>query len=146
MAVKYAKPPATRRRFANAWSELEYLCKKVHYWLYQRGSKGKTERYASRLEQVIDTLPNDERAILRQEGLALLYELRGNLKRAMEHRQREIDGMERLHREAASCTAETREYLLRGRGQAVLQDRRRRMQELKKQVLQTTVNGAGRSR
>src|SRR5947207_4721399 len=96
------KRPITQRHFANSWSELHYLCGKIRYWLYGRGQRGKAERYLNRLERVLRRVPENDSAILRQEGLALLYELKGRLGEAIAHRKREIQLMERLHGEAES--------------------------------------------
>jgi len=37
--LKQKKPPTTLRRFTHPWTELDYLCKKVRYWLYVRKDK-----------------------------------------------------------------------------------------------------------
>jgi hypothetical protein len=118
--------PATRRTFTSPWIELDYLCKKLHYWLYKQNKKKNAERYIDRLERVLKALPPDELAILRHEGLALLYELRGRADKAIEHRMNEIDLMERLHSEAGSprYAASTRAYMLRDRELSALEERR----------------------
>jgi hypothetical protein len=132
------KPPPTRRTFANRWAELEYLCRKVSYWLYQRPRRARAARYASRLGQVLRQLPNDDRAILREEGLALLRELQGKLDEAVAHRSREIQLMERLHAEARSpqYSDATRAYMLGGRGTPALEERRAILEALRKSARQ----------
>src|SRR2546421_5438881 len=96
MLHRRAKPPRAQRRFGTIWGELEYVCKRVHYWLYCRKSLTSARRYLSRLERILVQLPPNDLAILREEGRALLHELKGQTKGALEHRQREIQLMERL--------------------------------------------------
>jgi len=67
-------PPATRRSFATIWGELDYLCKKIHFWLYTRKQTRNAARYLNRLERVLREVPENDIAIVRQEGLALLYQ------------------------------------------------------------------------
>jgi hypothetical protein len=119
------KPPSTRRTFANAWGELDYLCKKIRYWLYARKQAAGADRYTDRLEQLLRQLAEHDTAIIRHEGLALLHELKGEVADAIKHRKKEIALMERLHKEAElpNCSASTRVYMLRGRDEAALKER-----------------------
>src|SRR5262245_43086771 len=128
------KKPKTQREFANNWSELDYLCNTIRYWLYERGQKDRAEHYLSRLERVLRNLPENDSAIVRQEGLALLYELKGKLSEAIAHRKREIQLMERLHGEAKSpeYADSTRAYMLRDRDTDALMRRRTHLEGLKK--------------
>ena len=95
------EPPPTQRVFANGWAELDYLCKKIRYWLYSRNQRSAAMHYSERLTRVLSDLPESGVAILREEGLALRWELQGNLAEAITHRRREINLMERLHRDCA---------------------------------------------
>lgn len=124
-------PPPTQRTFANAWSELDYLCRKVHFWLHARQERARALIYRDRLERVLHSLPQS-RAILREEGLSLLSELRGDLADSVKHRTREIELMERLHLEAQSKQYDkaTRAYMLQGRDAAALAERRRLLDSL----------------
>ena len=54
-------------------------------------------RFQSRLHAVLNALPENRLAILREEGWALLHELEGELAAAIEHRKKEIRLIERLH-------------------------------------------------
>jgi hypothetical protein len=47
---------------------------------------------------MLKRLPANELAILREEAMALLHELQGQRTEAIEHRQREIQLTERLHK------------------------------------------------
>ena len=134
MTRKIPKPPDTQRRFPSVWSELAYLCQKTHYWLYVRGEKTKARRYVGRLQWALQDTAENDAAILRAEGAALLAELQGKVDEAIAHRQREIELMERLHRDADSSgyTPSTRAYMLRGRDAGVLRERRVILEALRK--------------
>ena len=125
--------PVTKRRFANPWAELDYLCKKIRYWLYIRKNKTYAHRYLDRLEGVLKELPENNEAILREEALALLKELQGKIAEAIAHRKREIKLMTQLHKEASSPTyaASTKAYMLQDRGNFALQERQSILRALK---------------
>jgi hypothetical protein len=118
--------PSTRRRFRTVWGELLYLRDKIHYWLYTRKEKTSARRYLSRLERVLSELPTQDRAILREEGLALLHELKGETGAAIKHRQREIELMKELHEEvsAGGYDEKMAASILVGRDRNALQERR----------------------
>lgn len=147
MIRKVHSPPKTERRFASPWIELSYLCGKVSYWWYVRGQKRTAERYVDRMKRVLGELPENDLAIVRQEGLALLYELRGEIGRAIVHRRREIKLMERLHKEAQSPRYDdsTRTYMLRGRDITVLRARQAIVASLAKRQTEPSMGGAGRN-
>ena len=130
------KPPTTQRSFANSWGELDYLCKKVRYWLYTRRQKSRASRYRPRLRRVLNAVRENRSAILGEEGLALLCELDGKIRDAIAHRKREISLMQQLHREAASprYADSTRAYMLRDRGIAALRERRAILGVLEKAI------------
>ena len=126
MIAKKPSPARTSLSTAKPWGELAYLCQRIRYWLYTRKQKARAERYADRLQKTLSNLPDNDLAIIREDGLALLSELRGKMNEAITHRKREIQLMERLQREADSpgYAASTRSYMLRGRGKSVLEKRR----------------------
>jgi hypothetical protein len=134
MIQKRPEPPVTRRSFANIWGELDYLCKKTSYWLYSRKDKARAKRYLDRLERVLRALPENNLAIIREDALALLYELRGEIDKSIAHRRREIGLMEALHKDAQSSrySDATRAYMLRGRDPGALEERRAILETLKK--------------
>ncbi len=125
MTRSATKPPTTQRRFLSAWSELEYVCSKIHYWLYTRKHQAKAARYVNRLERLLGELPENDLAIIREEGLALLNELKCDIVAAIVHREREIQLTERLHHEAKTHDDRTRGYMLQGRKLSDLQERRK---------------------
>jgi len=125
MTLKQSAPPKNQRRFVNRWDELDYLCKKVRYWLYRQRRKDKAKRFAPRLEGTLRNLPATGTAILEEEGWALLYELQGDVRQAIVHRRRELEMMQQLHKEAASSrySDSTLAYMLQDRNLADLNER-----------------------
>ena len=89
-----------------------------------------------KLEEVLTRLPHNDMAIVRHDALALLCELRGNLAQAIKHRRREIQLMQRLHREAAlpRHDEDTRAYMLQGRDDAALADRQAILESLESRL------------
>jgi hypothetical protein len=126
MKRKDIRPPATQRRFGGVWAELDYVCKKINFWLFTKRRRSRAGRYLDRLDQILLKLPENDLAILGWEGRALSCELRQNLGEAIEHRKREIQLIERLYREAEkpNIDARTKAYMLQGRERISLQQRR----------------------
>jgi len=141
MSDKKVEPPMTQRKFASPWGELNYLCMKIRYWLYTRKQKPGAERYLQRLERVLGDVPENDLAIIREEGFALLCELQGSIDKAIAHLKREVELMKRLHREAQSpqYDVSTRAYMLRDRDVADLQERWAIIELLKEQKLRQRV-------
>jgi hypothetical protein len=133
MLMKKSMPPSTQRSFRNAWGELEYLCKKIRYWLYQRNDRTRSLYYRDRLVRVLGKLPTNDSAIIREEALALAHELDGDIEGAIDHRNREIALMDQLHREAHShrYSNDTRKYMLRDRDESALKQRRAILERLR---------------
>jgi tetratricopeptide (TPR) repeat protein len=92
-----AKPPPARRKFASRWDEIEYLYHKLLYWLYEREDARRARRYADRLEQLLRPADPHQEAILGEECRSLVHESRGELRKAIEHREKEIRLIRRLH-------------------------------------------------
>src|SRR5262249_14159160 len=93
------RPPKSRKRFGTVWGELQYVCRKIHHWLYVRKDRTSARRYLRRLRRVLGDLPENDMAILRSEGMALLHELEGQKTGAIQHREREIQLIEMLHQD-----------------------------------------------
>jgi hypothetical protein len=142
---KKLAPPKTQRKFTTPWGELDYLCQKINYWLHIQAHKPRAERYLDRLQRVLRELPENDMAIVREEGFALLYELKGKAGEAIAHRRREIELMERLHREAQSPRYDdsTRAYMLRRRDATALRRRRAILEALTKAKAQRTMARSG---
>jgi hypothetical protein len=59
MSKTIPKPPPTERTFPDPWKELDYLCRKMSYWLYIRRRQSVAERYLSRLARGLKQLPHN---------------------------------------------------------------------------------------
>lgn len=136
--------PETRKprpKFRTKWGELEHLCATINRLAYAEGEKAKAKRYLPRLQRLLDELPKNDMAILRQDGLALLAELTGHVDDAIKHRKREIMLMKRLHQDVESkgYAKEMRASILINRDTGVLEERCGILESLQKQTLS---NGA----
>jgi hypothetical protein len=98
ITMKTQHPPRTHQKsLGNVWGKLDYVCKKIHYLLYEKNDKTSAKHFQSRLQGILDTLPKGDLAILRAEGLALLHELKGEKSTAIQCRKTELKLIERLH-------------------------------------------------
>ena len=115
------KPPPGRRKFANEWDEINYLYDKLLYWLYQREDAGKARPYAERLEQLLPRATPAHEAIFGEECWSLVYETKGDLPRAIRHREQEIRLIHRLHELSRKAPHEA--FVLKAYGDDALSDR-----------------------
>ena len=116
-----ANPPPERRKFANEWDEIGYLYDKLLYWLYQRGNPAKALPYAKRLERLLPKADPGHDGIFSEECWSLVYETRGDLRKAIEHRENEIRLIRQLHEICRGNPDD--EVALEGYGYADLADR-----------------------
>src|SRR4051794_29428862 len=91
------KPPPNRHKFKTDWDEIVYLYEKLLYWLYQRADPAKARPYVRRLEQLLPKADPGHDAILGEECWSLIYEAKGDLRRAIEYRENEIRLIRQLH-------------------------------------------------
>lgn len=91
------KPPTLRRKFANEWDEIGYLYDKLLYWLYQREDPSKARPYANRLERLLPKVAPNHDAIFGEERWSLVHEAKGELRKAIAHRENEIRLIRKLH-------------------------------------------------
>jgi hypothetical protein len=134
------KKPKNRKRLAILWGELADLCRKIHLRLYERHDRDAARRYQHRLERVLERLPASNLAIVRAEGTALLYELKGIIAGAIAYRKREIQLMERAQKSVQESVdrgdydAETAAWALQGRDSEALKERRAMLRALEGQM------------
>ena len=95
MKRDYVEPRA-KSESALIWADLGVVCQRVHHHLYEICNKTAAKRYRRRLERITHELPENDLAILKEEALALLYELADDITLAIQHRSREIELIERL--------------------------------------------------
>ena len=89
--------PATRRKFADVWDEIDYLYHKLLYWLYDQGDPAKAKPFAERLERLLARAPSSRGTIRGEECRSLICELKQDLPGAIKHREEEVRLIERLH-------------------------------------------------
>lgn len=116
-----AELPPKRRKFANDWDEIEYLYQKLLYWLYERDEARKAAPYSERLERVLAAADPNHESIFGEECWSLIYETRGDIAKAIEHRENEIRLMRRLHELTRQSAKNS--LALEGRGYDDLSDR-----------------------
>jgi hypothetical protein len=92
-----AKPPPDRHAFDNDWDEIGYLRDKLLYWLYRRQDSARSRVFAQRLARLLPKADPEQASILGQECWSLIHEARGDLPRAITHREKEIRLIRRLH-------------------------------------------------
>jgi hypothetical protein len=92
-----SKAPPSRRKFANAGDEIDYLYHKLLYWLYDRGDARKARPYADRLKERLARRAPDDEGIRGEECRSLICEARGDLPGAIRHRENEVRLIRRLH-------------------------------------------------
>jgi hypothetical protein len=127
------RPRKARRKSQTLWGELQSICTKIHQLRYGKGNKASSaSRYLPRLDRILRELPPNDMAILREEGLAQLYELKGNQRAAIKHRKREIELMKKLQEEVknGAYDKKTKAWILANRDQKALQERRDILQKL----------------
>jgi tetratricopeptide (TPR) repeat protein len=93
-----AKAPADRRKFEGEWDEIGYLYDKLLYWLYEREDFDKSRPYADRLLRLLPKASPNHEGIFGEECWSLAYEAKGDLRKAIKHRENEIRLIERLHK------------------------------------------------
>jgi hypothetical protein len=83
--------PAVKRVFSGPWDEITYLYDQIIYWYYERSNQKRALTYCPRLHTLLKQHASKHEAIFGEECWSLLYELRGNYRAAIRHREREID-------------------------------------------------------
>src|SRR5438094_6520854 len=88
--IMTTKPPPNRRKFVSEWDEIEYLYHKILHWFYPVRDRGKALRFCERLEELLRKVASRHEAILGESCWSLLYEVRGDLPKAIASREHEI--------------------------------------------------------
>jgi hypothetical protein len=115
-----ASPP-TRRKFADAWDEIQYLYQKLLYWFYERGDPPRARRFSSRLRHLLKKADPHHESILGEECRSLLSELKDDLRSAIRHRENEIRLIERVHEKTLGTPSQ--DYILSRYDYSDLSDR-----------------------
>jgi hypothetical protein len=104
--------PKNRRAFKSTWDEIIYRGHKAEYWFYRKGSPRNAARHLPRLAVLLRRHDPMQQALIGQRLWALLFEARGDLRKAMKHRQEEIRMIKVLGR---STLRQKRGMILLGR-------------------------------
>jgi hypothetical protein len=88
--------PPTRRRFYHEWDAIDYYYHKVLYWFYQQHDRRRALKFCAPLERILQEAAADHEAILGEAAWSLLYEVKGDLSKAIHYRQSEIKLIRRL--------------------------------------------------
>lgn len=137
--MKEPKVLKNSTQVGHVWLELEKICRKIQVRLYDMCDRESARRYRARLQRILAILPENDLAILREEGAALLHELRGEIAQAIKHRKKEIQLIERLHKsvgqsvENGDFDGKMGESILAGRNAATLTERRAILAALERQ-------------
>lgn len=116
--------PRTRRTFSNRWDEVLYLYDKILYWLYGKQNRSRAMRFAGRLQELLRRLCWKHEAIRGEECWSLLYELKGDLRRAIKYRENEIRLIKGLRQSARPIKdSRQKKWILHGYGISDLSDR-----------------------
>lgn len=103
------EPDRTKRlepKFGSPWLELSFVCKRLHHRLFVRGDRIFASALLDRLHRVLSELPENDMAIIREEGLSLYHHLKNELPQAIEHRRREIQLIEMLQESLRQSVSE----------------------------------------
>jgi tetratricopeptide (TPR) repeat protein len=88
--------PPSRRKFHHEWDAVEYFYHKILYWFYQRQDRGSALRFCDQLEKRLQSTSSSHEAILGEAAWSLLWEVKGNLPKAIKYRESEIKLIKRL--------------------------------------------------
>jgi len=111
-------PEPTRRKFDGDWDQVLYYYYKILYWFYPLRNRSRAARFCRSLEPVLKRVANKHEAIKGEECWSLLYEVRGNLDKAISYRKNEIRLIKKLQK-----ISPKRSYALKDYGPADLADR-----------------------
>jgi hypothetical protein len=132
------------------WLELARLCKAIRTSWYPAQREVSRQRYLYRLGRILERIPEDDVAIIRQEALAWFHQLKGDYAAAIRHRREEIRLMEWLQRDVQRCLESgaydqsTARYALDGRGSGDLRDRRAILRSLEDKATSSELGKARR--
>lgn len=90
-------PTPTRRKFDGDWDQVDYCYHKILHWFYsRRPNRSRASRFCRTLEPLLKRVANKHEVIWGEECWSLLYEVRGELDKAILYRKSEIRLIKRL--------------------------------------------------
>ena len=90
--------PKNRRKFLGGWDQILYLYDKILYWFYSRHRRSEALRFSVKLERLLRIHAPGHVAVKGEECWSLIYEIKGNLRKAIKYREKEIQLIRRLQR------------------------------------------------
>ena len=115
------KPPADRRKFANTADNIRYFYHKLLFWLYQRQDARRARSFSERLERLLTKAYPKPGSIFAEECWSLVHEAKGDLAKAIKHREKEVKSIRRLHEISVGTPGE--DYVLAQYNTTDLSDR-----------------------
>jgi hypothetical protein len=91
------KTPLVERASASSWREVRDLYHQLLRVLYEKEDARRARLLADRMESLLADADPDQEAILGQECRSLIHEARGDLRRAIQHRKKEVALIRKLH-------------------------------------------------
>ena len=85
-----------QRKFDGDWDRILYCYHKILFWFYARHNRSKAVRFCRTLEPLLKKVDSKHESIRGEECRSLLYEVRGDIDKAIEHRKSEIRLIQRL--------------------------------------------------
>src|SRR5437660_8911079 len=90
------KATVKERKEGKLWDDIRALYDKFLYWYYEQENPKVARPFALRLERLLKKASPHHETILGEECWSLIYELKGNYKKAIRYRENEIRLIERL--------------------------------------------------
>jgi tetratricopeptide (TPR) repeat protein len=90
------KATVKERKEGKLWDDIRALYDKLLYWYYEQENPKEARPFALRLERLLKKASPHHETILGEECWSLVYELKGNYKKAIRYRENEIRLIERL--------------------------------------------------
>ena len=84
------------RRFVNDWDEIIDLYHRILFWFYGREDRKRALKHCPRLEELLRQASPEHQTVRGEECWSLIWEVRGNLGRAIRFRRNEIRLVRRL--------------------------------------------------
>src|SRR5262249_14653990 len=100
------KSTANRQKIADASDQMSRLYDSLVYWLYEREDARRARPFAHRLQQWLAKKGTQAGTIFAEECRSLIHEAKGDLKKAIKHREKEIRLIRRLHARARGTAQE----------------------------------------
>jgi len=88
----------SKRKFDGDWDRVLYCYHKILYWFYGRHDRSRARRFCRTLEPLLKKVDRKHESIRGEECWSLVYEVRGDLNKAIFYRRNEIRLIRRLQR------------------------------------------------